>query len=73
MILYSRTDCHLCDMASATLDRLGLDWRPVDIDRDPGLVGKYGLRVPVLRRADTGGELDYPFDDSQIRAFVGEA
>lgn len=71
LILFSRADCHLCELASAMLDRANIDWRPVDIDEDPELVGKYGLRVPVLKRPDSGHELDYPFDLPAILKFAG--
>ena len=70
LLLFSRADCHLCELASALLDRADIDWRPIDIDEDPELVEKYGLRVPVLRRPDTGLELDYPFDLAAITEFA---
>ena len=72
LILYSRADCHLCDQVIMMLDRAGVRWRPVDIDDDPELVERYGLKVPVLRRPDTGRELFYPFDERQLTAFVGD-
>jgi hypothetical protein len=71
LLLYSRADCHLCELVIAMLNRAGIGWRPVDIDGDPALVEKYGLRVPVLRRPD-GGELFYPFDAQQLQRFVGD-
>ena len=52
VILYTRLGCHLCEEAervlraeqAATPFRLEL----VDIDRDPELVRRYGVRVPVV-------------------------
>jgi len=70
LVLFSRADCHLCELASALLDGADIDWCPIDIDEDPELVEKYGLRVPVLRRPDTGRELDYPFDLAAILEFA---
>ena len=70
LILYTRSDCHLCEQAAAMLERAGIGWRPVDIDADPELEERYGLRIPVLRRSGSGEELDYPFDDSRIEAFA---
>ena len=39
-----------------------------------GVVGmgveRYGLRIPVLRRCDTGNELNWPFDAEQVVAFL---
>jgi hypothetical protein len=73
LILYSRAQCHLCDRVIMMLDGAGLHWRPIDIDGDAALVGRYGLRIPVLRRPDTGDELFYPFDEERLRLFAAEA
>jgi len=72
LILYTRAGCHLCDQAAALLNRAGISWQPVSIDDDPRLEKKYGMRVPVLRGSDNGRELDYPFDEAAIRAFVSD-
>jgi hypothetical protein len=42
----------------------------VDITDPDDLTETYGLRIPVLRRVDTGAELDWPFDTEQIVAFL---
>ena len=42
----------------------------IDIVDSEALVEAYGLRIPVLRRVDTGAELDWPFDTEQIVAFL---
>lgn len=52
VVLYVRQGCHLCDefLVELTLD-LGVDpatLAVVDVDRDPDLAARYGLRVPVL-------------------------
>ena len=47
------------------------DFDPLWIDGDLGLEALYGTRVPVLRREDTGAELDWPFDAAQVRGFLG--
>ena len=66
--------CHLCELAEAELMPLvehGLLVELVDIaDDGPALVEEYGLRIPVLRRMDTGEELNWPFDAQQIVAFL---
>jgi len=50
--LYTRSRCGLCDLLHEDLLSLcrGRDVQVVsiDIDRDPALVQRYGLRVPVL-------------------------
>jgi hypothetical protein len=70
LILYTRAGCHLCELAATLLDRAGISWRPVDIDGDANLTEDYGLRVPVLRRPDSGHELDYPFDEARVADFI---
>jgi glutaredoxin len=73
LILYSRPDCHLCDVAAQLLGSLGLAWQVADIDEDERLVRRYGIRIPVLQRADTGDELFWPFDEDKIRKLIGGA
>jgi hypothetical protein len=65
--------CHLCEVAEAELLSLveyGLLVELVDIGESAALVDDYGLRIPVLRRVDTGAELDWPFDAEQVVAFL---
>ncbi len=55
--LYSRQGCCLCEGLQERLEAL-VPQPPialVDIDRDPELQHRYGLRVPVLARAREGG------------------
>jgi hypothetical protein len=70
VILYSRADCHLCDLAAVMMDRAGVRWRPVDIDGDPDLARKYGVVIPVLQHPGSGRELFYPFDDEALMQFL---
>lgn len=42
----------------------------VDIADPEDLTDVYGLRIPVLRRTDTGAELDWPFDTAQVVTFL---
>jgi glutaredoxin len=72
LILYTRAGCHLCEVAAAMLEAAGLEWRPADIDSSSELMRAYGTRVPVLRRSDTGEELDFPFDPSDLVRFVAQ-
>ena len=72
LILYSRADCHLCDLVAMMLDRAGVPWRSVDIDSDSGLARKYGIVIPVLLHPGSGRELFFPFDDEQLRKFLDE-
>lgn len=73
LTLFQRDECHLCDQAVLVLvqARAG-DFEPCWIDADIALEQRYGLRVPVLRREDTGAELDWPFDRERVRGFLAE-
>ena len=48
----------------------GLMVELIDITDPEDLTEAYGLRIPVLRRGDTGAELDWPFDADQVVAFL---
>ena len=63
LVLYQRDYCHLCDQA--------LEFDSVWVDDDEALEARYGTRVPVLRDARDGRELDWPFDAAAVRALVG--
>ncbi|SHN01396.1 glutaredoxin family protein [Phytopseudomonas punonensis] len=66
--------CHLCDYAEAVLMPFvenGLLVELVDIAEVPGLLERYALVIPVLRRTDTGAELHWPFDAPQVASFLG--
>ncbi|QHF43944.1 glutaredoxin [Pseudomonas sp. S35] len=71
--LFGTLGCHLCEIAEAEIMPLvehGLLVELVDITDPEDLTGAYGLRIPVLRRVDTGAELDWPFDTEQVVAFL---
>jgi glutaredoxin len=52
VIVYSRKQCHLCDVVKEKLARLepsgAFRWREVDIDADPELQRLYNEEVPVV-------------------------
>ncbi len=72
--LYYREGCHLCEEMAALLyrgwpDRLDqLRW--IDVDRDPALAARYGLRVPVLV-ADGAEVCDLAPDPVRLQAVFG--
>lgn len=70
LILYSRQDCHLCELAANLLGELAIRFNEVDIDYDPELQDRYGLTVPVLRHGPSGRELSYPFGKEQVLRFL---
>jgi hypothetical protein len=71
--LFGTLGCHLCETAEAELMELvehGLSVELVDIAENEACFEDYELRIPVLRRIDTGAELDWPFDAEQVVAFL---
>jgi hypothetical protein len=63
----------LCEVAEAELMPLvehGLLVELIDIAESEAMNEAYGLRIPVLRRTDTGAELDWPFDTGQVVTFL---
>ena len=71
--LFGTLGCHLCELAEAELMPLaehGLLVELVDIAESEAMFEAYGLRIPVLRRGDTGEELDWPFDAAQVVNFL---
>ena len=68
--LYVREGCHLCDEFLVDLSlELGPAYRElsvVDVDHDPGLAARYGLRVPVL---EVAGEVacEGRYDATRVR------
>ncbi|KAF1699633.1 glutaredoxin family protein [Pseudoxanthomonas suwonensis] len=71
LVLYQRDDCHLCDQALEVLATAGSpEPESVFIDGDEALEARYGMRVPVLRDAVRGRELDWPFDVARLRGWL---
>ena len=74
LVLYSRENCHLCERLADALGpmiarRAMLEI--VDIDADPALVERYGLRIPVL--VGGGRELSaYPLDVDAVERFLAD-
>ena len=71
--LFGTLGCHLCELAEAELMPLvehGLLVELVDIAESEAMFEAYGLRIPVLRRVDTGEELNGPFDAAQVVNFL---
>ncbi|RMO19804.1 hypothetical protein ALQ47_02549 [Pseudomonas cichorii] len=71
--LFGTLGCHLCEVAEAILLPLvehGLLVELVDIAENEAFFEDYSLRIPVLRRIDTGAELDWPFDSEQVAFFL---
>ncbi|MDX1458767.1 MAG: glutaredoxin family protein [Marinobacter sp.] len=74
LTFYTTAQCHLCELAEALLINTPLSEpvpvEAVDIAQSEALVATYGTRIPVLRRNDTGAELEWPFDRDQLLDFL---
>lgn len=68
--LFGITCCHLCEEAQAILHEMGIAADFIDIADDDELLEKYGIRIPVLQRMDTGAELGWPFDAARVFDFM---
>ncbi|WP_166260327.1 glutaredoxin family protein [Marinobacter salicampi] len=74
LVFYTTSHCQLCELAEALLVHTPLP-EPIPVDaidiaQSESLVATYGTRIPVLKRTDTGAELDWPFDQTQLLAFL---
>jgi glutaredoxin len=71
LVLYSTVGCHLCEEAQRVIFRaLGVTVAETDIADDPYLLEHYGIRIPVLRRVDTGEEIGWPFGEAAVRTLA---
>lgn len=70
VILYTRPDCHLCELAAQMLEECAVACFEVDIESDLALIRKYGMHIPVLYRADIDRELFWPFNSETVLSFV---
>jgi hypothetical protein len=71
--LFVILNCPRCALAEAALlplvDR-GLWVELVDLHEARGTPSSYEARAPLLRRVDTGAELDWPFSEDQVVHFL---
>ncbi|MEJ8569184.1 glutaredoxin family protein [Elongatibacter sediminis] len=70
LILYTRPECHLCDLAAQMLENGAIPWQRVDIESDIDLITRYGTRIPVIYRPDVDQALYWPFSEEQLSAFA---
>ncbi len=70
LYLYGTSCCHLCEEAAALLQNLEIDYSSVDITDDEELLQRYGLKIPVLYRADTQTELCWPFSSDEVLVLI---
>ena len=70
--LYATSHCHLCELAHAIVLQMQdcVAINIIEIAYDEILFANYGLRIPVLQRQDTQAELNWPFSETVVRAFL---
>lgn len=74
LTVYTRRGCHLCEvlieeLMPLTRGRVRIHLR--DVDRDPELVERYGLRVPVLE-ADGRVLCEARLDHSRVLEYLDQ-
>ena len=76
LLFFTTLGCHLCEEAERMLSAVAssqsftLAVDSIDIADDEALVEKYGIRIPVLKRARDGEELGWPFGEEQLARFI---
>lgn len=73
----SREECHLCDVAIETIERVANDIdatvaiEEIDVDADPSLADEYGDRVPYVL-VDGRPAFKHRVDEAEFRALLRE-
>ena len=74
LTFYTTAGCHLCELAADLISQLNTKWDiavvEIDIVTDEKLAGRYGTRIPVVRRGDTQQELSWPFTLEELDRFA---
>ncbi len=70
-LLFGTEGCHLCEEAERLLVDAGIVFQSKDIMAHEEWQQKYGLLIPVLWDADSQRQLNWPFDNRQLREFIG--
>ena len=78
--MFSRPDCHLCEVTLALIEKLAhrypLRLTITDVEQDPQLEARYGQRLPVIcihgeDRRSGRTVLDYPIEESTLERELG--
>ena len=76
--IYSRADCHLCEEAKATIERVAdevdtpVTIEEIDVDTDERLRAEYGERVPYVF-VDGWPAFKYEVDAEELRRQLKDA
>lgn len=72
-VLYTGPNCSLCAKAELLAYAAGVgasQLQKVDVTSSLELKKKYGIRIPVLKRADLVQELFWPFDQDDLAKYL---
>jgi hypothetical protein len=73
-VLYGTSGCHLCEEAEAIVSRAiknhNIIYLNKDIVEDDDLLNQYALTIPVFSCQETREELNWPFTEEAINAFI---
>ncbi|MBU3071234.1 glutaredoxin family protein [Aestuariicella sp. G3-2] len=76
LFLYTTLGCHLCEDAKAlawpVMQHFGYRLHEIEIADDDQLVERYGIRIPVVQREDSGQELGWPFSQEQLAELLAD-
>ena len=76
LLFYTTAGCHLCEQAVTLIYPIcqRLDWQieTIDIADSTDLIQRYGTRIPVVSRHDTGLELGWPFTSEEVSRLLSD-
>lgn len=74
LILFSGSECALCDIAKTMLmaatNQSPVDLTVIDVKAQREYFHQYGARIPVLKRQDNNSELAWPFEFADLEQFL---
>lgn len=73
VVLFTGPECHLCDLAMVEIENLNnqhLNVEKRNIRDNAQDYHLYAVKIPVLKRVDTGAELNWPFTQHDIATFI---
>jgi hypothetical protein len=76
LTFYTKLNCHLCEEAYQILlgliDDISMQIEVVDIalPHNQAVAAVYGERIPVLAKAGSPMELDWPFSPDEVRHYL---
>ena len=73
---YTTAGCHLCEDAHLLVEKFiqqgKVTIEMIDIADSDELIDSYGIRIPVIQKIETGDELGWPFEETELADFLIE-